>query len=77
MCGVPHVPPHRRVLGDNLRKLRKRANLTQEKLAEKTGLSVVFLSLLENGWRAASIDSLLKIAEALGVSLEDLVQGIK
>jgi len=39
---VPHVPPHRRILGDNLRNLRKRAKLTQEKLAEKTGLSVVF-----------------------------------
>jgi transcriptional regulator with XRE-family HTH domain len=74
---VPHVPPHRRILGDNLRNLRKRAKLTQGKLAEKTGLSVVFLSLLENGWRAASIDSLLKISEALGVPIEDLVRGIK
>lgn len=56
---------HRRVLGENLRKYRKHARLTQERLAEKADLSVVFLSLLENGWRAASIDSLLKIARVL------------
>jgi transcriptional regulator with XRE-family HTH domain len=64
-------------LGDNLRNCRKRAKLTQERLAEKAGLSVVFLSLLENGWRTASLDSMLKIARALGVTLEDLVRGVK
>jgi transcriptional regulator with XRE-family HTH domain len=68
---------HRRVLGDNLRSYRKRANLTQEKLAEKVGLSVVFVSLLENGWRTASMDSLLRIAKALKVELSDLVRGVK
>jgi transcriptional regulator with XRE-family HTH domain len=64
-------------LGDNLRSYRKRANLTQEKLAEKAGLSVVFVSLLENGWRTASLDSLLRIAKALNVELSDLVRGVK
>jgi y4mF family transcriptional regulator len=68
---------HRRVLGANLRSHRKRAKLTQEKLAEKAGLSVVFISLLENGWRTASLDALLRIAKALGVDLEDLVRGVK
>jgi len=76
-CAVPSVPAHRRVLGDNLRDYRKRANLTQEKLAEKAGLSVVFVSLLENGWRTASMDSLLRIAKALNVELSDLVRGVK
>jgi len=75
--GVPSVPKHRRILGDNLRQLRKQANFTQERLAEKAGLSVVFISLLENGWRTASMDSLLNIAKALGVELSDLVRGVK
>jgi len=70
------VPAHRRVLGDKLRTYRKRANLTQEKLAEKAGLSVVFISLLENGWRTVSVDSLLRIARALKVRMEDLVHGM-
>jgi len=65
------------VLGDNLRANRKLRKLTQERLAEKAGLSVVFLSLLENGRRTASFDSLVKLAKALNVGLEDLVRGIK
>jgi DNA-binding XRE family transcriptional regulator len=77
LCVVPSVPAHRRVFGDNLRSYRKRANLTQEKLAEKAGLSVIFVSLLENGWRTASMDSLLRIAKALNVELSDLVRGVK
>jgi len=56
------------------RKLRK---FTQEKLAEKAGLSVVFLSLLENGRRTASFNSLVRIAKALNVGLDDLVRGIR
>jgi transcriptional regulator with XRE-family HTH domain len=75
--GVPSIPKHRRVLGDNLRNHRKARRFTQEKLAEKTGLSVIFLSLLENGRRTASFDSLVKIAKALNIGLEDLVRGIR
>jgi transcriptional regulator with XRE-family HTH domain len=50
--------------------------MTQEKLAEKTGLSVVFLSLLENGHRTVSVDALLRIAKALGVCGRDLMDGL-
>jgi transcriptional regulator with XRE-family HTH domain len=75
--GVPAVPKHRRILGDNVRTYRKRASLTQEKLAEKVGLSVVFISLLENGWRTASFDTLFDIAKSLKITIEDLVRGIK
>jgi transcriptional regulator with XRE-family HTH domain len=71
------VPMHRRVLGEKVRTYRKRAKLTQEKLAEKASLSVVFISLLENGRRTVSVDSLLRIARALKVRIEDLVHGMK
>jgi transcriptional regulator with XRE-family HTH domain len=74
---VPSAPKHQRALGNNIRLYRNRAKLTQEKLAEKTGLSVVFVSLLENGWRTASMDSLLKISKALNADLEDLFRGVK
>jgi transcriptional regulator with XRE-family HTH domain len=50
--------------------------LTQEMVAEKSGLSVVFISLLENGHRTISVDSLISIAKALGVSIRDLVDGL-
>jgi transcriptional regulator with XRE-family HTH domain len=51
--------------------------LTQEKLAEKAGLSVVFLSLLENGHRSASFDSLLQLARAMKIKIESLVRGVE
>ncbi|MSU57646.1 MAG: XRE family transcriptional regulator [Pedosphaera sp.] len=73
---VPSVPPHRRVLGDRLRSYRQRAELTQEKLAERAGLSVVFISLLENGWRTISVDRLIRIAKALKVPVADLLRDI-
>jgi transcriptional regulator with XRE-family HTH domain len=46
-------------------------------LAEKADLSVVFISLLENGWRTVSVDRLLRIAKALNVTIEELVRGVK
>jgi transcriptional regulator with XRE-family HTH domain len=64
-------------LGDAVRKHRQGAKLTQEKLAEKVGLSVVFISLLENGHRTVSVDALLRIARALNVELKDLVRDVK
>jgi len=64
-------------LGEQIRACRKRAALTQEALAEKAELSVVFISLLENGWRTASFDSLVRISKALDVRLEELVRGVK
>jgi transcriptional regulator with XRE-family HTH domain len=47
--------------------------LTQEAVAERAGLSVVFISLLENGHRTVSLDALLRIAKALGVRIRELV----
>ena len=72
--GVPSIPKHRRALGEAIRNSRKQAELTQETLAEKTGLSVVFISLLENGHRTVSVDALLRIAKALGVRGRDLIE---
>ena len=46
-------------------------------MAEKSGLSVVFLSLLENGHRTISVDALLRIARALDLELKELLRGIK
>jgi transcriptional regulator with XRE-family HTH domain len=61
---VPSAPQHRRVLGERVRTYRERAKFSQEKLAEKANLAVVFISLVENGWRTISVDSLLRIAKA-------------
>ncbi|SHK28645.1 helix-turn-helix domain-containing protein [Tepidibacter formicigenes] len=52
-----------------IRNLRKERNLTLKDLSEKTGLSVSFLSQVENNTSSLAITSLKKIADALNVSI--------
>ena len=59
--------------GRRLAKLRKKVNITQEKLAERSNLSTTFIGLLEIGKRRGSIKSLQKIASVLGVKVRDLL----
>lgn len=66
---------HRRLLGEAVRSKRKKAEFSQEKLAEKAGLSTVFISRIERGIESPSVDNLVKIAKALGVRVTDLVEG--
>ena len=70
---MPVIQQHRRLLGEAIRSKRERAELTQEKLAEKAGLSTVFISRVERGKESPSVDSLVKIAKALNVRVRDLV----
>jgi len=66
---------HRRLLGETVRSKRKSAGLSQERLAEKAGLSTVFISRIERGKESPSVDSLVKIAKALRMSAHDLTRG--
>lgn len=59
-------------LGNRIRQERQRRGITQEQLAEKVDISVNFMSLIENG-RNMSIETLVKISNALGVSVDYLL----
>jgi transcriptional regulator with XRE-family HTH domain len=72
---VAATQQHRRLLGEAVRTKRKKAGLSQETLAEKAALSTVFISRVERGKESPTVDSLLKIARALGVRVRDLVRG--
>ena len=52
--------------------LRRSKKLTQENLAEKGGYSVEFISLVERGINAPSVDGCERIAKILRVSIKDL-----
>lgn len=62
-------------LGQRIRTARTAKGWTQEELAERTGLTAAFLSYVENGSRGASLDSLVKMAESLGLEPESLLGG--
>lgn len=60
------------ILGSNIRTLRKESGWTQERLAEKADISVPFMTQIELGRKAASLEVVEKIAKALGVPYERL-----
>lgn len=63
-------------LGENLRFLRKRKNLTQKELAELSGVSCNSIINYENGRRTdPPVSILMKIANALEVTLDDILPG--
>ncbi|MFB1487752.1 MULTISPECIES: helix-turn-helix transcriptional regulator [unclassified Thiocapsa] len=59
-------------LARNLRKLRVSAGLSQDDLAERTGLSQTWISRLESGGANPTIETLSSIAEALEIRVHDL-----
>ena len=63
-------------LSKNIAKQRHTMHLTQEKLAEKADMSVNFLSKLERGAsKTVSAETLQHLANALDVSMEELMSG--
>jgi len=60
------------LVGARIRALRSRQNLTLKDVAERTGVSVSMLSMLERGVATASIGTLVSVASALGVHMYDL-----
>ena len=61
------------LVGRNLRRLRTASGLTQEALAEKTGISSVYISEIERGRKNPSVLVLADIAHALGADVRDLL----
>jgi transcriptional regulator with XRE-family HTH domain len=71
---VPEVAAAEVDVGERLRELRRFRRCTLKTVADRSGLSESFLSQVERGRSSASIASLRKIAEALGVSMADLFE---
>ena len=64
----------RRTVGQNVRTLRLRLALTQEELAEKAGFHWTYVSGVERGRYNISLDSLVKLAKALGIKPFELLK---
>lgn len=57
----------------NLKKYRLEKGLSQEDLANECGLHRTYVSSVERGERNITVDSMEKLAIALGVELKDLI----
>lgn len=60
----------------NVRRLRARADISQEELAFRADIHRTQVSLIESGERLPRLETLVKLAGALGVTTNDLVEGI-
>lgn len=59
--------------GKQLQEYRERAGYSQEKLAEKIECSTIFISYMERGVKSPGLDTLIKLANALDVSVDILL----
>lgn len=61
-----------RLLGKRIKYLREQANFTQEKLAEKAGISLDYLGKIEVNINKPGIKTILKLANALDLPVMNL-----
>lgn len=62
-------------LGSRIREERLKLRLTQERLAEDIGISDSYMGQIERGERSLALDTLVKLANRLGVTVDYLLSG--
>ena len=62
-------------IGEHIAYYRKKAGMTQEQLSEKMGVTAQAVSKWENGLTCPDLDSVARLSEILGVSVEQLIHG--
>lgn len=71
---MPSLSPRHRALGDAVREPRKARNLTQETLADHTGLTTNYVGDVERGERNLSVRALWAFADGLGIPTSELLR---
>ena len=61
-------------MGDRIKEVRKKHDLTQEQLAEKLDISVEYVSQIERGIKIPSMQIFIKLVEVLDVSADYLLR---
>ena len=65
------------MIGTFIKKRRKEMNMTLQQMADKTGLSAGYLSLLERGMNSPTIDNLHKICRAIDTTMIELLSDME
>lgn len=74
------TPPDKRVLarrrqvGEQIRRVREHHNLSQQDVCGRSGIDVASYSRIEQGHASPLLDTLIRIADAIGVPLAELVR---
>jgi transcriptional regulator with XRE-family HTH domain len=71
------MQPELAFLARRIKQLREAKRISQEKLAAEAGLSRNGMGLIEQGKRWPRLATLLRIADALNTTVEDVLKGIQ
>lgn len=63
-------------IGERIIDARKARGMSQEKLAEESGIDRSHMGFIEQGRRKPTLSTLFKIAHSLGITLEQLFKGL-
>jgi transcriptional regulator with XRE-family HTH domain len=69
---MENEPKIREIFSSKLRENRRKCGFTQEKLAEKAGISTHYLAMLETGRNFVTSNTLERLAAALGIPVYEL-----
>ena len=64
-------------LGEELKKAREAARMTQEQVAVAAGIDRAHLSLLENDHKSPTVDTLFRICRAVGVPASEILAHVE
>lgn len=59
-------------IGENIKKYRKAKGFTQKELAESVGVAAITIQQYERNVREPKMDTVVRLAQALGISVADL-----
>ncbi len=65
------------MLGEEIRKARTQAGLTQEQMAFEAKLDRTYVSQLENNKKSPTVAALFRIAAALGVPASEIIARVE
>ena len=64
-----------KLIGKRIQELRKQQEMTQAELAALTDMSDSYISYIETAKKQASLESLVRISNALGITVDELLSG--
>jgi transcriptional regulator with XRE-family HTH domain len=65
-----------RALAIRIKELRDKKGISQEELAHRAGLSRTGMGFVETGKRWPRLDTLMKVAQGLSVTVDELLKGL-
>lgn len=63
------------LIGRRIRELRLQQKITQERLAELIDMSVPYVSHIETAKKKPSLETLIRVSNALGITMDELLTG--